>query len=89
MTDFNGPAGDHEVILQELQQLGFSEQDAETAVNSLAQPSLATCLDWLCLHIPEEELPTAFAPGMLTATSQHRRLERPCDERQALWCFTQ
>lgn len=51
--------------MQELQQLGFSEQDAETAVNSLAQPSLATCLDWLCLHIPEEELPAAFAPGML------------------------
>ena len=53
------------MIVQELQQLGFSQQDAETAVTSCAQPSLATCLDWLCLHIPEEELPTAFAPGML------------------------
>lgn len=57
------PAGEHEDVAQELQQLGFSEQDAETAVISLPHPTLPTCLDWLCLHIPEDELPTAFAPG--------------------------
>lgn len=59
------PPGNHQSIAQELQALGFTEQDAETAVTSVPLPSLATCLDWLCLHIPEEELPTAFAPGKL------------------------
>jgi len=56
-------AGEHEVITCELQELGFTEQDAESAINSVSHPSLAVCLDWLCLHIPEEELPLAFAPG--------------------------
>jgi hypothetical protein len=58
-------AGEHEVISCELQGLGFTEQDAESAINSVSHPSLAVCLDWLCLHIPEEELPLAFAPGKL------------------------
>ncbi len=56
-------AGEHEVIACELQELGFTEQDAESAINNVSHPTLAVCLDWLCLHIPEEELPLAFAPG--------------------------
>lgn len=76
MPDTSEPVGDHEEIVQELQQLGFCEQDAETAVNSLAQPTLATCLDWLCLHIPEEELPAAFAPGMLIGASNNIQVLR-------------
>ena len=43
--------------------LGFTEMDAETAVQGVGQPSLPACLDWLCLHLPEEDLPPAFAPG--------------------------
>lgn len=58
-------AGEHEAITCELQALGFTEQDAESAINSVSHPNLAVCLDWLCLHIPEEELPLAFAPGKL------------------------
>ena len=58
-------AGEHEVISCDLQGLGFTEQDAESAINSVSHPNLAVCLDWLCLHIPEEELPLAFAPGKL------------------------
>ena len=53
------------MIAGELQGLGFSQQDAESALAVVSHPSLAACLDWLCLHIPEEELPAAFAPGML------------------------
>ena len=48
---------------QELVRLGFTEMDAETAVQGVGQPSLPACLDWLCLHLPEEDLPPAFAPG--------------------------
>lgn len=48
---------------QELQRLGFTDTDAETAVEAVGQASLPACLDWLCLHLPEEDLPPAFAPG--------------------------
>ena len=50
-------------MTQELVRLGFTEMDAETAVQGVGQPSLPACLDWLCLHLPEEDLPPAFAPG--------------------------
>ena len=49
-------------------QLGFAEQGAESAINSVPHATLAVCLDWLCLHIPEDELPLAFAPGRLLFT---------------------
>lgn len=51
------------MLTQELQQLGFTEQDAESAISSVPHATLAVCLDWLCLHISEDELPLAFAPG--------------------------
>ncbi|KAA6421632.1 MAG: putative ATP-dependent RNA helicase DHX57 [Trebouxia sp. A1-2] len=63
VSSYGNSAGEHKVITSELQGLGFTEQDAESAINSVSHPNLAVCLDWLCLHIPEEELPLAFAPG--------------------------
>ena len=56
-------AGEHDAVTDELQRLGFTEGDAETAVQGVGQASLPACLDWLCLHLPEEDLPPVFAPG--------------------------
>lgn len=59
----SGGAGEHDAVTDELQRLGFTEGDGERAVQGVGQASLAACLDWLCLHLLEEDLPPAFAPG--------------------------
>ena len=51
--------------MKELQRLGFAEDDSHAAVDGAGGVSLGACLDWLCLNLPEEDLPAAFAPGDL------------------------
>lgn len=48
-------------LIFELGSLGFAEQDAEQA--ACYCDSLSSALDWLCLHIPEDRLPSEFASG--------------------------
>jgi ATP-dependent RNA helicase DHX57 len=50
-------------LIDELVVLGFNEQDATDAVENNNCTSLSSALDLLCLSIPEERLPSEFAPG--------------------------
>ena len=54
-------------MLDDLVVLGFYPEDAEAAVQAVgggsASASLTACLDWLCLNLPEDRLPSNFAPG--------------------------
>lgn len=50
-------------LIVELTVLGFSQTDAADAVENNNCTSLSSALDWLCLSIPEERLPSDFAPG--------------------------
>ena len=47
--------------------LGFGDSDAQDAVAITiaegGQPSLEAALDWLCVHVPEPNLPARFAAG--------------------------
>ena len=51
----------------QLRSLGFDTTHAEDAVAiTIAEegrPSLKGALDWLCLHVPETDLPARFAAG--------------------------
>ena len=53
--------------MSQLRSLGFDSTHAEDAVAiTIAEggcPSLESALDWLCLHVPETELPAKFAAG--------------------------
>ena len=57
------------MIVDELISLGFEASDARTAVSALRHRSssdasaLSEALDWLCLHVSEDRLPSKFAPG--------------------------
>ncbi len=48
--------------------LGFASADvADALAVAIAQdgrPSLETALDWLCVNVPEEDLPAVFAAGV-------------------------
>jgi hypothetical protein len=61
-------SGLHDECAEKLCGLGFSSADVEDALAvAVAQdglPSLETALDWLCLNVPEDDLPTAFAAGV-------------------------
>jgi hypothetical protein len=50
-----------------LRNLGFASADVDDALAvAIAQdgrPSLETALDWLCVNVPEEDLPPGFAAG--------------------------
>ncbi len=50
-----------------LRDLGFASADVDDALAvAIAQdgrPSLETALDWLCLNVPEDDLPPVFAAG--------------------------
>ena len=50
-----------EAIFAELLELGFSEAQCERALR--ATSSLSDALDWLCLNIPNTELPARFSVG--------------------------
>jgi ATP-dependent RNA helicase DHX57 len=53
-----------EALVQELAALGFAEAAARRSAAALGgRATLADALDWLCLRLPEAELPTNFAPG--------------------------
>ena len=53
--------------MAQLRNLGFGDSDAQDAVAiTIAEgghPSLEAALDWLCLHVPETNLPARFAAG--------------------------
>ena len=55
----NGGAGRVEELAAELETLGFSSQDAAVAASK--REGLSSALDWLCLNIPEDRLPSEFA----------------------------
>ena len=48
-------------LISELGSLGFAEEDAQQA--AWCCESLSSALDWLCLHITEDRLPSEFASG--------------------------
>lgn len=50
-----------DVLSAELQTLGFELEDSNEAAKY--SNSLTNALDWLCLNIPEERLPSDFASG--------------------------
>ena len=47
---------------------GFQKDDVEAAMQALGQPSQDAALDWLCINIPPDRLPSRFA-GMTVALS--------------------
>ena len=52
--------------LAHLLSLGFESDDIHQALASVAsgsQASLPELLDWLCLNLPEDHLPTSLTPG--------------------------
>ena len=53
--------------MAQLRSLGFGDSDAQDAVAITiaegGQPSLEAALDWLCVHVPEPNLPARFAAG--------------------------
>ena len=55
----NGAAARVEELVTELETLGFSSQDAALAASK--RDELSSALDWLCLNIPEDRLPSEFA----------------------------
>jgi uncharacterized UBP type Zn finger protein len=57
-------------LARELVGLGFGERDAAAAVKAVGGggggsgvDDVTAALDWLCLSLPEDRLPRAFAPG--------------------------
>ena len=48
-------------LAAELEALGFGREDASTAAAKRA--GLSSALDWLCLNLPEDRLPSEFAAG--------------------------
>jgi ATP-dependent RNA helicase DHX57 len=72
-----------EATAEKLRGLGFAAADVDDAVAvAVAQegrPTLEAALDWLCLSVPDEELPQAFQPGagqtvaVLRSSSTHQQ----------------
>ena len=68
-----------EDVAVQLAGLGFAAADVGEALAavSVAGPAgggaLEACLDWLCMHVPEADLPPAFGPGASQASdgSEH------------------
>lgn len=61
-----GPGGPDPAaaLLDELLLLGFAEGHARRALAACGRGAgLVSALDWLCINVPEEELPVNFAPG--------------------------
>jgi ATP-dependent RNA helicase DHX57 len=57
-------AEETEECLAHLERLGFARNRIEQAIAQVRAPSdlQMQVLDWLCLHLPEDELPKAFDP---------------------------
>lgn len=57
------PIGENSSSLSErLSHMGFSSSSISAAItNSSKSASMSELLDWLCLHVPEDELPRSMA----------------------------
>lgn len=66
--------------------LGFAADDVADALAVAAAAgaangqALEACLDWLCMHVPEVDLPPAFGPG---AVRSLRAFSTPSDDGHA------
>lgn len=59
-------AGGADGIAAKLTALGFAADDvtdALAATGTSGGQAVEACLDWLCMHLPEADLPLAFGPG--------------------------
>lgn len=62
-------AGAADGIAIKLMALGFAADDVTDALaatgtsGAAGGQALEACLDWLCMHMPEADLPLAFGPG--------------------------
>ncbi|KAJ1918463.1 helicase [Tieghemiomyces parasiticus] len=52
------PAKDRNTAIRDLTRAGFREDHVREALLAVATPQAA--LDWLCLHVPEDDLPAKF-----------------------------
>ena len=71
----------------QLQALGFTADQAAMASAAVCRSddiSMSNALDWLCLHLPTEALPPAFAPGDPLTTS-HGHLPSLLDSLSHSW----
>ncbi|KAJ3111071.1 hypothetical protein HDU96_006010 [Phlyctochytrium bullatum] len=55
-----GQAGDKDGMVEGLKKLGFIELHAVEATEYAS--NLESCIEWLCRHVPEDDLPPTFAP---------------------------
>lgn len=70
-TVLEGVMFDSSALIQRLSSWGFEDEDVlrglatvrATQENENGQSLESSVLDWLCLNVPEERLPAAFAPG--------------------------
>ena len=64
--------------MAQLRSLGFGDSDAQDAVAITiaegGQPRLEAALDWLCVHVPEPNLPARFAAGTIQPAGPPCRL---------------
>ncbi len=59
-----GVPGSANEIRERAQELGFEEDDVTQAIASTGSAAtLETVLDWLCVHVAEDALPSAFGNG--------------------------
>ena len=57
-----------DTVIKQLERLGFQREDIHQALKALEAGSEvipSAVLDWLCIHLPEQQLPSSFTPGML------------------------
>jgi hypothetical protein len=71
-----------EGIAARLAALGFADADTEAALaaaqGAAGGAALEACLNWLCMHVPEADLPPAFAPGAAPPSARDVRLPPFC-----------
>ena len=87
-----GDAVNVDMAAARLEVLGFTHKDVAAAVAAVAATqeggrlSLPAALDWLCIHVPEEHLPAAFAAGNVSHRAMHspRKMSCECSARWSL-----
>ena len=47
---------------------------------------LAECLDWLCVHVPVDELPLQFRPVAAAGAAEAWRARAAARRRAVAWC---